>query len=93
MEEPPKSLDFSSCKGGPIVFVNEVVEKKVIQIWKWDAVQEQWISIREGETFHTSRERLLEIDKNQIPRLRAVRKRRGKSQVVAQRSVDTIKPR
>ena len=80
MEEPPTSLDFGSCKDGPIVFVNEVVQKKVVQIWKWDVVERQWSSIREGEMFYTSRERLLEIDKNQIPRLRAVRNRKAKSQ-------------
>lgn len=77
IEEPPASLDFGSCKDGPIVFVNEVVEKKVTQIWKWDVVQRVWVSIREGEAFHTSRKRVLEIDKNQIPRLRAVRNRGG----------------
>jgi hypothetical protein len=82
IEEPPISLDFGSCRDGPIVFVNEVTEKKVVQIWKWDTVQGRWISIREGETFHTSRERLLEVDKNQIPHLRAVRNRRRQSQDV-----------
>ena len=39
------SFDFDSCKDGPIVFVNEVVEKKVIQIWERDEVQGQWTSI------------------------------------------------
>lgn len=90
VDEPPAwTFDFSSCKDGPIVFVNEVTEKKVVQIWKWDAVQCRWTPIREGETFHTSRERLLEIDKNQIPHLRAVRNRKGKRQNVLQESADT----
>lgn len=73
-------FDFGSCKDGPIVFVNEVTEKNVVQIWKWDVVQRRWISIKEGEMFHTSRERLLEIDRNQIPHLRAVRYRRERHQ-------------
>ena len=79
VDEPPTSFDFGSCKDGPIIFVNEVTEKKVVQIWKWGAVEEQWTSVREGDVIRTSRERLLEIGKNQIPRLRAVRKRRGRS--------------
>lgn len=78
MEEPPTSLDFNSCKDGPIIFVNEVVEKKVIQIWNWDSMRRKWSSIREGERFHTSRERTLEIDGNAIPRLRAIRVRKPK---------------
>jgi hypothetical protein len=88
IEEPPTSLNFNSCKTGPVIFVNEVIEKKVIQIWKWDTVQGVWSSIREGETFHTSRERTLEIDKNMIPRLRAVRNRKPRSKDT-QKSGDT----
>ena len=75
-EIPPESLDFSSCIDGPIFYVNEVVEKKVNQIWKWDTMYQQWVSVRQGEIFRTQRERVLELDGNQVPRLRAVRKRR-----------------
>jgi len=75
MEEPPTCLDFSSCKNGPIIYVNEVTERKVSQIWRWDTVLGRWISVREGEIFHTERDRELVLDKNQIPRLWAVRKR------------------
>ena len=76
LEAPPMSLDFSSCKDGPIFYVNEVTDKKVSQIWKWDATLAQWISVMEGDMFHTVRERQLELDKNRVPRLRAVRRRR-----------------
>lgn len=79
MEAPPTCLDFDSCKNGPIIYVNEVAEKKVSQIWEWDVKLGRWTSIREGDTFHTERERELVLDKNQVPRLWAVRKRRVKS--------------
>ena len=78
IELPPTCLDFGSCKNGPILYVNEVTEKKVSQIWRWDTTLGQWVSVREGDTFHTVRERELELDRNQIPRLRAVRRRRPK---------------
>jgi hypothetical protein len=76
IEKPPGPLDFSSCKDGPRFYVNEVVEKKVSQIWKWDTVYQQWVSVQQGEIFHMERERVLELDGNQIPRLRVTRKRR-----------------
>ena len=79
MEEPPTSLDLSSCKNGPIIYVNEVMDKKVTQLWKWDATLAQWSSIREGDVFHTARERHLELDRNRVPRLRAVRRRKKPS--------------
>lgn len=75
LDGPPSPLDFSSCKDGPIFYVNEVTDKKVSQIWKWDAMLAQWMSVMEGDVFHTVRERQLELDKNRIPRLRAVRRR------------------
>lgn len=78
MEQPPTCLDFGSCKNGPIIYVNEVTEKKVSQIWRWDTALKQWTSVREGDTFHTERKRELVLDKNQIPRLWAVRKPRIK---------------
>ena len=81
MEEPPTSLDLSSCKDGPIIYVNEVTDKKVTQIWKWDTTQAQWASIGEGDVFHTARERRLQLDRNRIPRLRVVRKRQKPRQV------------
>ena len=74
-EMPPASLDLTSCKDGPIFYVNEVPDKKVSQIWKWDVTLAQWMPVMEGDVFHTARERRLELDKNRVPRLRAVRKR------------------
>jgi hypothetical protein len=74
LESPPTSLDFRLCKDGPIFYINEVTERKVTQTWKWDATITQWVPVMEGDSFYTSRERLLELDKNRIPRLRAVRR-------------------
>ena len=75
-DEPPASLDFASCKDGPIFYVNEVVDKKVTQIWKWDTVQ--WVSVQEGDTFRTTeRDRVLVLDRNRVPRLTVVRKPRA----------------
>jgi len=82
MEEPPTCLDFSSCKNGPIIYVNEVADKKVSQIWRWDTALGRWTSVREGDTFCTERERELVLDKNQIPRLWAVRKRQPRTKSV-----------
>lgn len=79
LETPPAALDFSSCKDGPIFYVNEVTDKKVSQIWKWDVALAQWRPVMEGDVFHTVRERRLELDENRIPRLRAVRKRQRAS--------------
>lgn len=76
MDEPPSSLDFSSCRDGLIFYVNEVIDKKVNQIWEWNKMRQQWVSVREGEAFRTGRDRILELDKDRVPRLRAVRKRR-----------------
>ena len=79
LEEPPTTLDFGSCKDGPIIYVNEVTEKKVTQLWKWDPTLARWSSIREGDVFYTARERQLELDRNRVPRLRAVRRRQKPS--------------
>jgi hypothetical protein len=79
MEEPPTSLDFSSCKKGPIFYVNEVTEKNVFQIWKWDVVLSRWVSVREGDIFRTERERELVLNRNQVPCLWALRRPRTKS--------------
>ena len=74
IETPPTSLDFGSCKDGPIFYINEVTERKVTQTWKWDSAIAEWVPVMEGDSFYTSRERLLELDKNRVPRLRAVRR-------------------
>ena len=89
IDRPPMSLDFSSCEDGPILYVNEVVDKKVNQIWKWDSGHQRWVPIRQGEIFRMKRERVLELDRNQIPRLRATRKRRG---VIVNTGADTLSP-
>jgi hypothetical protein len=76
MEEPPADLDFTLCKAGPRLYVNDVTGKNVTQAWWWKG--ERWISVKEGDAFFTGRERVLELDRNRVPRLRAVR-RRGKT--------------
>lgn len=76
IDDPPVPLDLSSCRDGPIFYVNEVVDKKVNQIWKWDSAHKEWVSVREGEKFHTGRDRILSLGKNRIPRLLALRHRR-----------------
>ena len=76
LEIPPAFLDISSCKDGPIFYVNEVTDKKVTQIWNWDSTLAQWRSVMEGDVFHTVRDRRLELDENRVPRLRAVRIKR-----------------
>ena len=79
MGQPPTCLNFESCRSGPILYVNEVTEKNVTQIWRWDTALERWVSVEEGDAFYTARKRELELDRNQIPRLRAVRRRRIES--------------
>ena len=88
-DEPPASLDFTSCRDGPIFYVNEVVDKKVDQIWKWDTTCQQWVSVREGEIFRTERDRVLELDRNRVPRLVALRKRKPRK-VGTGTEVDTL---
>ena len=75
MNDPPANLDFTSCKPGPRLYVNDVEGKNVTQAWWWKC--EKWVSVKEGDVFFTERERVLELDRNRIPRLRAVRKRGG----------------
>lgn len=76
-DEPPAFLDFSSCKDGPIFYVNEVKDKKVNQIWKWDM---RWVSVQEGDIFRTTeRDRVLKLDGNRVPRLTVVRRPRIKA--------------
>jgi hypothetical protein len=75
LDEPPATLDFASCKKGPTIYVNDVMGKNVTQLWWWES--DKWVSVKEGDVFLTERERTLELDKQRIPRLRAVRRRAG----------------
>ena len=75
MDAPPQNLDFVSCMEGPRFFVNDVEGKNVTQAWWWK--RDNWVSVKEGDVFFTERKRVLKLDANGIPRLRAVRKRGG----------------
>lgn len=79
IDQPPPSLKFNSCMDGPIFYVNEVVDKNVSQIWQRTA--DEWVSVKEGHTVFTERERILELDINRVPRLWAVRRKRRDRQV------------
>ena len=59
---------------GPALYVNEVVDKRVSQVWHRTA--EGWVSVKEGHTIFTARERKLVLDAYQVPHLLVVRHRR-----------------
>jgi hypothetical protein len=69
IDQPPPFLNFSSCRDGPVFYVNEVINKNVSQIWQRTA--SGWVSVKEGHTVFTAREWILVLDKHQVPHLRA----------------------
>ena len=60
---------------GPTFYVNEVVDKNVSQIWQ--KTEDGWVSVKEGHTVFTARERKLALDEHQVPHLLAVARKRG----------------
>ena len=64
---------------GPAFYVNEVVDKRISQIWHRTA--DGWVSVKEGHTFFTMRERKLVLDVHQVPHLLVVPRRRRNDRV------------
>lgn len=64
---------------GPTFYINEVADKNVSQIWQRTA--DGWVSVKEGHTVFTERERRLALDKDQVPHLWVATRRRRNDRV------------